>query len=99
MGLQANELLDAGCRILAGPYHPAFGHLVHCALFLDKACEVLSAAKPRDRNAVFCVHPNSVPKMVGLKKANIEALKRRFGIPAISIRTDPELAEDEVRLG
>ena len=29
MGLQAVKDLDSGTAILAGPYHPAFGHMVH----------------------------------------------------------------------
>jgi hypothetical protein len=41
MGLQATEELEDDSTILAGPYHPAFGHLVHSEIFLDmaKKCE------------------------------------------------------------
>ena len=37
MGLQASEELNSDKTVLAGPYHPAFGHLVLSSIFLDKA--------------------------------------------------------------
>ncbi len=36
MGLMASEDMCQGCSIVAGPFHPAFGELVHARLFLDK---------------------------------------------------------------
>ena len=37
MGLQASEDLEYDSTVLAGPYHPAFGHLVYSEISLDMA--------------------------------------------------------------
>ena len=34
MGLQASQDLDNSDNVLAGPYHPAFGHLVLSQIYL-----------------------------------------------------------------
>ena len=41
MGLQASADLENGTTILAGPYHPAFGHLVYSEIFLDMVKDYL----------------------------------------------------------
>lgn len=43
MGLQADAEM-ARTEVVAGPFHPAFGHLVHCALFLDRTLLALEDA-------------------------------------------------------
>jgi len=45
MGLQASEELENSSTVLAGPYHPAFGHMVHSEIFLDMAISILESEK------------------------------------------------------
>ena len=80
MGLQASADLAKGSTIVAGPYHPSFGHLVHSAIFFDKAKDALTAKKDLPDNVSINVHPNSIPKMRGLNNSNIDCLKKYFCI-------------------
>lgn len=98
MGLQASRELDDGAAVLAGPYHPAFGHLVLAALFLDRAAELI-AEQGRDGGAVtLAVHPRNISRMRGLKNRNIEILKNRYRLAAIDVCPDLNLGPYEVAL-
>jgi histone acetyltransferase (RNA polymerase elongator complex component) len=99
MGLQHSSDLADGRAVLAGPYHPAFGHMVHCASFL---AAVLAAL---DRNAAgignelrLTVHPRSVSRMRGLRNANCRQLIQALGIESVQVIEDPILAVDAIRL-
>lgn len=96
MGLQASENFEKGSVILAGPYHPAFGHLVYSEMFLDMATELMETTSVLHKTITIKVHPRSISKMKGLKNQNIETLKRKFHIKSIEIIPDPSLAEDRL---
>jgi histone acetyltransferase (RNA polymerase elongator complex component) len=61
VGLQASDVMEDESMVVAGPWHPAFGHLVFSQIMLDAACDkidqylakalpnVKSDAKPEDR--------------------------------------------------
>lgn len=98
MGLQASEELDDGAHILAGPYHPAFGHLVFSEVFLDKARHLLSERLPENRVAFF-VSPRSISRFRGLKNKNIHALKDEFNLQRIDVRGDSTMDMADLRLG
>jgi histone acetyltransferase (RNA polymerase elongator complex component) len=98
MGLQASKDLENGSSILAGPYHPAFGHLVYSEIFLTAVQSVLTRAQfSKDRISIR-VHPVSVSKMRGLNNSNLDKLKRAFGLKSVAIGADSALANDLVRL-
>ncbi len=94
MGIQASEDLESDAAILAGPYHPAFGHMVHSEIFLDMATEILGNTSVSQDTATLKVHPKSISKMRGLKNRNVSALKRRFQLQSLKIVPDASLAED-----
>ena len=98
MGLQASESLDFSETIVAGPYHPAFGHLVYSEIFFDKAVAELATERTPIHKTVFFVHPSSISKMRGLKNANIKRLKTLFQIDSIELIQDDTVSEDTVRL-
>lgn len=98
MGLQASESLDFHRSIIAGPYHPAFGHLVHSEFFFDKAATALASHMTPIHKAVFFVHPSSIPKMRGLKNANITRLKKKFHINQIELVPDASLSNETLRV-
>jgi histone acetyltransferase (RNA polymerase elongator complex component) len=98
MGLQASEELDGNTTVLAGPYHPAFGHLVHAEIFLDQATAELNSKAMPIHKAIFFVHPNSIPKMRGLKNVNIKRLKSTFHINSIELVPDASLSSDTLRV-
>jgi histone acetyltransferase (RNA polymerase elongator complex component) len=96
MGLQASEYLDSGAAVLAGPYHPAFGHLVHSEIFLDMATEIMENKLGSQNTVTLTVHPKSISKMRGLKNKNVNALKNKFQLQSLKIVPDPSLGEDRL---
>jgi len=91
MGLQATEGLREGTTILAGPYHPAFGHLVYSELFLDNMIEVLQSKSVLHEEIRIRVHPKSVSELRGLKNGNISKIKSLFDIKSVCVVPDPFL--------
>jgi histone acetyltransferase (RNA polymerase elongator complex component) len=98
MGLQASEDLDSGAAVLAGPYHPAFGHMVHSEIFLDMATELMGHKSVSQDTVTINVHPKSISKMRGMKNSNMETLKRRFRLQSLDIVPDPTLDEDRLSI-
>ena len=96
MGLQATDDLGASGAVLAGPWHPAFGHLVLCAVFLTAARRALSEGGCRGLELVLKVHPRSVSRMRGMRNASCKLLKQDFGFRRVDVAPDPALAEDEI---
>ena len=96
MGLQASEDIEKGSEILAGPYHPAFGHLVFSRIFLDMATSILESEVSVRDEVCIKVHPRSISKMRGLKNRNIEMLKIKYDIKSIKIIPEPSLAENSL---
>ena len=98
MGLQASEDLAVGTTVLAGPHHPAFGHMVHSEIFFDLAESALRAAGSRKDTCTIYVHPRSISKMRGLKNSNIERLSKQFGMADIHVIADSAVNEGGLRL-
>jgi histone acetyltransferase (RNA polymerase elongator complex component) len=96
MGLQASVDLENGSTILAGPYHPAFGHLVYSEVFLDMAIAEMESSNSTRQTIRLHVHPRSVSKMSGLKNRNIETLRRNFNLQSVEILPDESLKEDQI---
>lgn len=96
MGLQATEDLAKNTTILAGPFHPAFGHMVHSEIFMDMAASLLEAKTGSCDKIIINVHPRSISKMRGLKNKNVESLKKKFQIKSLKIIPDVSLAQDKL---
>jgi histone acetyltransferase (RNA polymerase elongator complex component) len=98
MGLQATEDFAGDLTILAGPYHPAFGHLVYSEIFLDMATAAIKSANSNGNRVCLHVHPRSVSKMRGLKNQNIKKLRRNLQLESIEIVPDDSLKEDRLNV-
>ncbi len=97
MGLQASEDLNAPGAVLAGPYHPAMGHMVLSRIMLENARHQLDAAAELPEAVSLRVHPASISRMRGLKNANMDALKRLYPeVRQFDVRPDPQIAEEDV---
>ena len=96
MGLQATEVFADTSNLLAGPYHPAFGHMVYSEIFLDMAVVELESLNSTGKSIRFYVHPRSVSKMRGLKNGNIKKLGERFHLRSFQIVPDESLNEDQL---
>lgn len=99
MGLQASEDLADGSMVLAGPYHPAFGHLVYSEVFYDAAQKALDSIKMLSDTITISVNPRSISKMRGLENLNIKKISERYHIESIAVVPDASLAADELKVG
>jgi histone acetyltransferase (RNA polymerase elongator complex component) len=96
MGLQSSKDLAEGSTIVAGPYHPAFGHLVHSEVFFDSAVSAIKTAKIDAAHLTIRVHPCNISRMRGLKNTNIKKIVQQYHFTSVAILPDAALAEDEM---
>ena len=96
MGLQPTEDLSPETGVVAGPYHPAFGELVHAALWLERLGEHLNAHPPAGGNLSVQAHPTDISKVQGQKCGNIEQLITLFKLGQIEITTDDSIPPQTV---
>ncbi len=87
IGLQATEMMDDTSQMIAGPWHPAFGHLVLSALMFDQACEKIDTIlaeqegieKPdKKKSVVLQVHPRALSRLQGDRKTNFDRLAQTY---------------------
>ncbi len=95
IGLQANEGLDTGRDLVAGPYHPALGQMVVSGVLFDKAAEQIASLGDEFSGGVeIRVHPRMISTLRGQKNGNIRRLKERFPhMGRISVAGDPDMEE------
>ncbi len=98
MGLQASVDLQNGSTILAGPYHPSFGHLVYSEIFLEMAMSAIQSDHSKAKSVILNVHPHSVSKMSGLKNENIKRLCQEFGLQTVDIVADDSLKKNQLKI-
>jgi histone acetyltransferase (RNA polymerase elongator complex component) len=97
-GLQPTEEIRTSGAVVAGPFHPAFGHLVQSACFMDALRNELRRNPASRQTIEIRVHPRSVARMRGLRNANCGTLRREFGFSEMNVRPASELTEDEIGL-
>ncbi len=96
MGLQASEMMEDPAHVLAGPWHPAFGHLVFSALAYDQVCEKLGAFSGlsqgdqgnRADHILLSVHPRFESRLRGDKNGNLEKLGKEYPHLSFAIQTN-----------
>ncbi len=82
--------------VLAGPYHPAFGHLVRSGLYLQKVLAALPESAEILSRICIRIHPADRPLLAGDRKENIKQLHRMFGAERLCIEEDLSLSRGEV---
>jgi len=95
MGLPADVAVDPK-QLLAGPYHPAFGHLVYERLYLEAAIRMIEKSRG---GVVLHVHPKGLSTMRGLNNGNITKLTRYFHLDKVKILPDPALNRYQIAMG
>lgn len=100
MGLQASEMMEDTAQVLAGPWHPAFGHLVFSSVFFDKVLFKLqeSGLAKTSGNIVLKVHPCSESRLRGDKNNTLNQLRKDFPQVSFSIERDRRLALDALEV-
>jgi len=97
MGLQASYELNQYDTVLAGPYHPAFGHLVLSSIYKDAIYQMLSKIFPdsqtseKNRSVQLSANPKDISKVQGLKNKNLFLLKKEFNLFQLKVIPDPAL--------
>jgi histone acetyltransferase (RNA polymerase elongator complex component) len=86
VGLQQSKELEKPGTVVAGPLHPAFRQLVESSILLDKMQRALRGRKEKNELAIFMVNPGDLSAAIGQRRANIELLKKEFGLREIRIK-------------
>ena len=73
-GLIANENLDSGAAVVAGPYHPAFGQLIRSRLWFER----ISLLAERGGRS-FRLHPADLSDVFGQHRSNFIKLNNLYG--------------------
>jgi histone acetyltransferase (RNA polymerase elongator complex component) len=93
MGLQASDELSKDDTVLAGPYHPAFGHLVLSSIYLDAIKQMISQIKLKTNKGIqIYVNPKDISRVEGLKKKNLTLLKKEFDLFRIKVMPDASMS-------
>jgi histone acetyltransferase (RNA polymerase elongator complex component) len=89
-GLQNEPELEK--NLVAGPYHPAFGHLVKSEVFRRAMAKALALNPAGNEENVLLTSPRELSTAVGQNRSNLDFLKRHFSVPNLAVRPDPRLA-------
>lgn len=100
MGLQASDMMEDESMVLAGPWHPAFGHLVFSEILYDLACNKIDQYQLRAgyRKLVLSVHPKSESRLRGDKNINLKRLNRRYLEFDFLIRRDEMIPLNQIAI-
>ena len=98
MGLQAIDGLTEGTDLLAGPFHPAFGELVHSALWLDAIRQGIEALPQMSDTLEIRLNTKLISRVKGQHKENIATLAREFSLLHIHLMADDRISLDRVLL-
>ncbi len=100
MGLQASEMMEDRDQVIAGPWHPAFGHLVYSALMLDQVCEQVDAILPNQGSGVIeiAVNPRSESRLRGDKNMNMKRIAQLYPGIDFSLEFSREIHPKSVKV-
>ncbi len=100
VGLQASEMMADETAVLAGPWHPAFGHLVFSKMLYDAVIrQIKTDPDIMELNHVFLrVHPRAESRLRGDKNENLKKFTCKFPKIKFSIVKDTSLAITQVKV-
>jgi len=98
MGLHVSTDPDLIGEVLAGPIHPAFGHLVLSEIFLDKVSLALTQHPIAGKRLVLATHPSNLSRLQGQNCGNLSSLKEAFQLKSVAVRVDESLGKYEIRI-
>lgn len=103
MGLQSSDNISDDGEIKSGPYHPAFGQLVHSRIALTntekKINEMnLSENDMKGKRIEISVPKGRISDYAGQRRHNSEYLKEKYGFARVKITEDVFLYGDDIRI-
>ena len=96
MGLQPTQDLNADMAIVAGPFHPAFGELVHGALWRDLLVDAFEHCDPAQGQPSIRLNPKILSRVKGQRNENLWFILDRFQLPGIAFDYDDRLPLDAI---
>ncbi|MGV8074297.1 MAG: elongator complex protein 3 [Syntrophobacteraceae bacterium] len=94
MGLHADPELEKPGKVIAGPYHPAFGYLVRVYWWRERVDAFLQT-RERDQcssRATLLVPNRYVSEVAGPGRSNICYWRERWKLDRLEVKGDPDLA-------
>ena len=98
MGLQASDNLDSGEGLVAGPYHPSFGHLVLSEIMRDRIKALIFKNSAYTGRVTIQVHPKDVPQVQGLHKQNLHILEKELALEKITVQPRADLSAGQIKI-
>ncbi len=97
LGLQGSGRLAEPGRVLAGPWHPAFGFLVRARIYQREVESRLERADWGARIRLFAA-AGEIPLLRGYRNQGLRRLERLTGARVAGIAADPELSAGRIRV-
>jgi len=97
-GLQPTASLERSDRIVAGPYHPAFGQLVKSAVWYDRLAPILKKAACSSRYLVIHASPQDLSDIRGQKSSNIKRWINQMELASLTTKVSPNVAAGDFRV-
>jgi len=85
-------------RILAGPYHPAFGQLVRSACWYDRLTPLIRQAAASHARMLIVTDPASSSDIRGHRNSNIGRWLSETGLQDLQVRADATMKPGSFRL-
>jgi histone acetyltransferase (RNA polymerase elongator complex component) len=98
MGLQPTADLNPDAGVEAGPFHPAFGELVHAALWHDALHRCLASHPSAGKDLEIAVHPANASRVRGQRNTTLKWITQVFKPARITVRPVPDLPRDVARV-
>jgi histone acetyltransferase (RNA polymerase elongator complex component) len=98
MGLQPTPELQKEGVVRGGPFHPAFGHLVHSRIYLDRVLETISWGKPMGGDLTLHVHPKDESILRGIGNHNLRLLSGQQATNRLAVVSDSTLDRETIRV-
>lgn len=96
MGVQVSDFEMAS--VLAGPCHPAFGHLVHSRMMYQATVRKIESSGAAMVSGIIRlrIHPSGESRLRGYRNGNLLRLRNRFPKIDFRLETDPALRPVQV---
>ncbi|MHB8169998.1 MAG: elongator complex protein 3 [Thermincolia bacterium] len=102
MGLQPSQEINYQGKVLAGPFHPAFGELVESKVAYRQVVSLLAQAEGEGirvhGETILAVSPRDISILRGQKNSNLKALRHVYSLNLVEVIPDDTLARGEVKL-
>ena len=95
MGLQPTSTLEEPGRIVAGPYHPAFGQLVNSAIWHEKISPALRKASLKSPHLVIHAPLHQLSEIRGHHNSNIHGWLKELKLTSVETVASDQIPSGE----